>query len=317
MSKTRPAKRSPLFRSVLCATDFSEVSARALRYAVAVASRSGGRLYVLHVNDPLLVAAAAAALGDRTYSQAALKELPPFVAKAVRAGILRSVAITYLAETGPPDRTIVAVATRLRCDLVVVGTHGLSGANKLLIGSTTERLFRRTQVPLLAVPPSRTPADAAGPDASWPGPSIMASVDFRSGSQSDVRAAADIARAHGADLVLVHAIPQATLPPWYQADLTAHWHRRVRKAQRRLELLAKGVGAGLQVDTRVISGNPAEELAALAAKERVGLVVMPLRKGTGIFGSRTGSMAYRVLGRAAAPVLALPSRARSPQRRTR
>ena len=117
------------------------------------AKRSAGRLHVLYVNDPLLVAAAAVALGDRTFASVALGELPPFVAKAIPAGTIKAAAINYVAETGQPDRTIVATAQRLRCDLIVMGTHGLSGADRLLIGSTTERLFRLTPVPLLAVPP--------------------------------------------------------------------------------------------------------------------------------------------------------------------
>jgi nucleotide-binding universal stress UspA family protein len=316
MSKTRSATRPRPFRSILSATDFSDASALALQYAAALATRSGGRLHVLHVNDPLLVAAASAALGDRSFAGAALRELPAFVANAVPADTLGKVAVKYLAETGPADRTIIAVAKRLGCDIVVVGTHGLSGANKLLIGSTTERLLRRTPVPLLAVPSARADHDVATLPANWPGSTIMAAVDFQ-GPESEVRTAADIARALDATLVLVHAIPRTTPPPWYRADLTEYFHQLVAKAQRRLESLAEGVDAGVRIDTRVLNGNPASELAAMAADEHVGLVVMHLRKGTGIFGARTGSITYRVLSRAAAPVLALPAVKLSPRRSRR
>ena len=266
----------------------------------------------LYVNDPLLVAAAAVALGDRTFASVALGELPAFVAKAIPAGAIKTAAIKYVVETGPPDRTIVATARRLRCDAIVMGTHGLSGADKLLIGSTTERLFKLTPVPLLAVPPLAVRRRTA-PAPTWPGPAIMAPVDLRDDSESDVRDAAGIARAFGASLVLVHVVPQVTPPPWYRADLSAHWRMRVAKAQRRLESLAEAVGAGVPVETRVVSGSPADEIAALAAEERIGVVVMHLRKGPGLFGSRAGSIAYHVLRHAVTPVLVLPNRARKPR----
>src|SRR6185503_5002744 len=237
MPRASTVNRTRLFRSILCPIDFSEPSALALRYAAAIANRSAGRLHVLYVNDPLLVAAAAVALGDRTLASEALSELPTFVAKAIPAGAIKTAALKYVVETGPPDRTIVATARRLRCDAIVMGTHGLSGADKLLIGSTTERLFRLTPVPLLAVPPLAV-RGAHVPAPTWPGPAIMAPVDLRDDSESDVRDAAGIAHAFGASLVLVHVVPQVTPPPWYRADLSAHWRMRVTKTQRQLESLA-------------------------------------------------------------------------------
>ncbi len=314
MPTAQTVNRSRLFRSILCPIDFSEPSALALRYAAVLAKRSGGRLHILSVNDPLLVAAAAVALGDRTFASVALGELPAFVAKAVPAGAIKTSAIKYVVETGPPDRTIVATARRLRCDLIVMGTHGLSGADKLLIGSTTERLFRLTPVPLLAVPPLAA-SGAREPAPSWPGPAIIASVDLRDDSESDVRDAAGIARAFGASLAIVHVVPQVTPPPWYRADLSAHWRMRVAKAQRQLESLAEAAGTSVPIETRVVSGNPADEIAALAAEERIGVVVMHLRKGPGLFGSRAGSIAYHVLRHAVTPVLALPERARKTPRK--
>lgn len=315
MPKTRAVSQSRLFRSILCPVDFSEPSSLALRYAATLARRSAGRLHVLYVNDPLLVAAAAVSLGDRTFAGVALGELPPFVTKAIPAGAIKPAAIKYVAETGRPDRAIVATAQRLRCDLIVMGTHGLSGADRLVIGSTTERLFRLTPVPLLAVPPPQAASGVPEPAPSWPGPAIMAPVDLRDESESDVRAAAGVARAIGAILVLVHVVPQVTPPPWYRADLSAHWRMRVAKAQRQLDSLAEAVGAGVPIETRVVSGNPADEIAALAAEERIGVVVMHLRKGPGLFGPRAGSIAYHVLRHAVTPVLALPDLARKPRKR--
>ena len=81
------------------------------------------------------------------------------------------------------------------------------------------------------------------------------------------------------------------------------------KAERQLESLAKTVGPGINTEIRVVAGRPADEISALAAEERIGLVVMHLRKGPGLFGSRAGSIAAHVLRHAVTPVLALPGRA--------
>jgi nucleotide-binding universal stress UspA family protein len=310
MPKTKVFNPSRLFRSILCPIDFSEHSARALRYAAAIAKRSDARLHAIYVNDPMLVAAAAVALNDRELVSFALAELRTFVASAVptsRAGA----AISCSVETGDPARLIALAAQRLKCDLVVMGTHGLSGVDKLLIGSTTERMLRRTSVPVLAVPPSASGAGRkSAPPRSWPGPAILVPVDLRDESERDVRDAEKIARAFGAKLVLVHVVSQFQAPPWYRADASAGSRIRVTKAQRELESLAEVVGRGVATESRVLTGNTPDEIAALAAEKRIGLIVMHLRKGPGFFGSRAGSIAVHVLRHAVTPVLALPDRAK-------
>ena len=311
MPKTKVFNPSQLFRSILCPIDFSEHSAAALRYAVAVAKRSEAPLHALYVNDPMLVAAAAVALNDRELVSVALGELRTFVASAVPARRSEA-AISCHVETGDPARLIASTARRLKCDLVVMGTHGLSGVDKLLIGSTTERMLRRTTVPVLAVPPSAPDAggEPASPPRSWPGPAIMVPVDLRDESQRNVRDGGKIARAFGTRLVLVHVVSQYQPPPWYRADLSTHWRLRVTKAQRQLEALAKAAGRGVTTESRVLTDSPPDEIAALAAEKRIGLVVMHLRKGPGVFGSRAGSIASHVLRHAVTPVLALPDRAK-------
>ncbi len=306
MPKTRVFSSPRLFRSILCPIDFSEHSATALRYAAAIAKRSDARLHALYVNDPLLVSAAAIALNDRDIATVSLRELRTFVSSAVPARVTGG-EIDCMVETGDPAKLIASTALRLKCDLVAMGTHGLSGVDKLLIGSTTERMLRRTSVPVLAVPPSGPGAGKeSAPPRSWPGPAIMAPVDLRDESQRDVRDAEKVARAFGARLVLVHVVPQFQPPPWYRADLSAHWRLRVAKAQLHLESLAKAVGPGVKAESRVLTGSPPDEIAAVAAEKRIGLVVMHLRKGPGFFGSRAGSIASQILRHAVTPVLALP-----------
>jgi len=149
---------------------------------------------------------------------------------------------------------------------------------------------------------------AEEPPRSWPGAAILAPMDLRGESRRDIREAEQIARAFGTGLVLMHVVPPLQAPPWYRSDLSAHQRMQVTKAQRQLESLAGTVGPGVKTEIRVAAGRPADEISALAAEERIGLVVMHLRKGPGLLGSRAGSIAAHVLRHAVTPVLALPSR---------
>ena len=310
MPTTQSFNPPALFRTILSPVDFSDHSAVALKYAAILAKRSAGRLHVFHVNDPMLAAAAAVAFADPDYAKVALGELRPFVAKTLPENMRKAISIRYAVDTGDPSRLIASAATKLGCDLIVMGTHGLSGLDKVLIGSTTERMLRRASVPLLAVP--SLPGGAHGaqaPGREWPGAAILVPVDLGEQSTRDLRDAELIARAFGTAVVLVHVVPPLQAPPWYRADLAAHHRMLMAKAQRQLESLATTVAPGVKIETRALAGRPADEIAALAAEERIGLVVMHRRKGPGLFGSRAGSIASHVLRHAVTPVLALPDRA--------
>jgi nucleotide-binding universal stress UspA family protein len=257
----------------------------------------------------MLATAAAVAFGDQDYAKETLDELRSFVGKSLPAGVLNGKSIRYAVETGDAARSIVSTAKRLRSDLIVMGAHGLGGIQKALIGSVTERVLRTTSTPVLAVPP--TPLEAVGAQAParfWPGAAVLAPMDLGGQSIRDVQQAERIARAFGADLVLVHVTERLQPPPWYRPDLSAHHRLRVTKAQQQLEALAKKVGPGVNTEIRIVPGGPADEISALAAEERIGLVVMPIRKGQGLFGPRAGSIAAHVLRHAVTPVLALPDR---------
>lgn len=141
------------FRSILCPVDFSGASRAALRCAAAIARRDRATLVVLYVNDPLLVASAAAALNDRQVVERSARTLTAFIARTVAARARAEMRVTAHASSGHAPAEILKEARRRRSDLVVMGTHGATGAARLLMGSTTLTVLMRTKVPVLAVPP--------------------------------------------------------------------------------------------------------------------------------------------------------------------
>ncbi len=143
------------FGRILCPVDFSEGSRAALRYAAWIAARSKGRLIVLSVSDPLLVAAAVNAYNKAEIARATHADLRKFVGKSLTDRTLAR-RVRYGVAVGKPALEILKAARRVRADLIVMGTRGLSGVSRLLIGSTTEHVLRKATVPVLAVRGRRT-----------------------------------------------------------------------------------------------------------------------------------------------------------------
>ncbi len=293
------------FRSVLCPVDFSEQSRLALRYAEAVARRGGAALTIAYANDPLLVAAAAAALHDRALARRSGRELQQLVDATLSPRTRDELRVKTVVAIATPADLIMKTVTRARADLIVMGTHGLTGADRLLLGSTTLSVLQRALVPVLAVP---RPGDPLAPDwwQRWPGDPILAAVELDEDSRRDADLAADIAQWFGSALRLVHVVPEMAAPGWLRADLSPHDRSRMANATRQLDAVAARAGKRVKTDTRVLSGAVADEIAALAATERTGLVITALRDRRGWFGARRGSISYHVLSHAITPVLALP-----------
>ena len=293
-----------LFQTILCPVDFSDHSRQALAYAALLASRSKGQLVVIFVEDPLLVAAAAVAYNEKALMDKARKELRRLVEKTIQPYGLRIENVTLDVATGKPHEEIAWTAERLKCDVIVMGAHGRTGTNKLMFGSTTHRILRRSHLPVLATPP--VTGRTRGPATNWPGKIVVAPVDIAIRARADALAAAVVARELGTQLELVHVLEPIASPPWLEVDADRRNLQRERRAIARLTQLQdelRDVATAVRVET----GKPADEIARIAASKHVGLVVMTRRRGQGLWGPRQGSISYEVLCKAMTPVLALPS----------
>src|SRR5687767_7376030 len=127
-----------LFETILCPVDFSEHSRQALAYAALLAAAGKRHLVVIFVEDPLL--AAAVAFDERTLIDKGRKELRRFVQKTVAPYGIRVEDVTLDVAVGRPHDEIAWTAERLKCDLIVMGAHGRSGTNRMMVGSTTHRI---------------------------------------------------------------------------------------------------------------------------------------------------------------------------------
>jgi len=138
-------------RTMLHPTDFSEHSANAFQFACALAHDFGARLIVLHVEERPLIAYPGVAMAP--------PPLPPSkeerVALLAKLQQVRSsdaeIQVEHRLEQGDPTTGILEVAQEVSCDLIVLGSHGRTGLNRLLMGSVAEGVMRAAPCPVLTV----------------------------------------------------------------------------------------------------------------------------------------------------------------------
>ncbi len=289
--------------SVLSAVDFSESSRGALRFAAAIAEHFYAGLTVVSVDDPLLSGAAGMVYGE-TAAAMAQQELEQFVKDTFRRRRPILAELQFEIAIGKPAIEIQRIAQARGSHLIVMSSHGRTGMSKLFFGSTTERVLRETNVPVLV-----TPADDPGPedleDLRRGINGVLAPVDFTNASPHQIRIAAGVANALSTPLVLVHVLE----PLWIYRGLEAvskdlHDKRRSRATDALAALLPSDLSPH-PPEAVLLEGDPASEIARLARDRNIGAIVMGLHS-TSVLGPRMGSVTYRVLCQTQTPVLALP-----------
>jgi nucleotide-binding universal stress UspA family protein len=146
-TKNQATRGVPQISQILVATDFSPHASNALEWARSLADALGAKLLLLHVIDVFSLAASGGAAagidsihllhGEADKCMGELKALIPDAQTVVR-------------EASPPA-AIVDVALELNCQMIVMGTHGRSGLEHLLMGSVAEYVVRHSKIPVLTV----------------------------------------------------------------------------------------------------------------------------------------------------------------------
>lgn len=140
-------------KKILFATDFSEGSSHALPYAVDLAKRYGAKLYFVHVLYDI------AKTAGWYVPHVSLDEVYQDIRKGAMAELEKSFVdemrgfkdIERLVLTGTPYEEIIKFASEKKVDLIVLGTHGRKGLDRMIFGSTAEQVVRKAPCPVLSV----------------------------------------------------------------------------------------------------------------------------------------------------------------------
>lgn len=294
-------------RRILCPIDFSEPATHALDQAARMARWYGARLTVLHVRPTVVPHPDISAEGQMApWLLAELETLRQRVTAACADAAAAGVEVEAMTSAGEPVHEILAHADTLAIDLVVLGTHGLSGFRHLVLGSVAEKVLRRSPCPVLTVPPR------AGTVLS-PFTRLICAVDFSDCSQQAVAFAATLARQAGATLSLLHVIewpwhesttPELSGVPAAQALALADYRRYLETgAKKRLADVAGAALPGGHVATTVAFGKPYVELLDAARREGADLIVLGVRGRGAMDLGFFGSTANHVVRSATCPVV--------------
>ncbi len=291
------------FTHVLCPIDFSETSQRALRHAAALAARTGARLSVLHVTpDPGDYVPVAGELGAGVAALA----MPPRsqVVGRLSAEIDRVLGATTAAEAlvaaGRPHQVVLEQAAAIGADLLVLGTHGRTGFERLFLGSTTEKVLQTATCPVLTVPPG-----AAGTEPIRLA-RILCPTDFSASARRARDIALDIARRSEGEVTLLHALEYVDpegLPPYADVAVQAHRTELLEHVRQRLHAEAAVPGAGCEVHEAVAVNKAWREILDMARSLPADLIVMGAQGHSGIELLLYGSTTQHVVRRATCPVL--------------
>jgi len=146
-----------MYANILVPTDGSRLSDKAVRHAVMLAQAGGGKLLLFHVVAPYQMPVYAegmtipslpreAMLKSSARKAGRILALAEKRAKAAKVPVSRAWAIS-----GSPRYAIAEIATKRRCDLIVMGSHGRSGLSRVFLGSETMGLLPRVKIPVLVV----------------------------------------------------------------------------------------------------------------------------------------------------------------------
>jgi nucleotide-binding universal stress UspA family protein len=138
-----------MFKTILWATDGSEIAARALPYALGLAEPDKAKLVVAHAREIFVGRGGGfPVLAD----ESELREQIATQVKDLRSGGLDATFIVRTCTGGHAAHTIAEIAKEVRADLIVVGTHGHGRVAGLLLGSVTQGLLHSGVCPVLAIP---------------------------------------------------------------------------------------------------------------------------------------------------------------------
>ncbi len=296
--------------NVLFPTDFSHYSMYALKYAIALTRKYGGKMIVAHVLDEHLVVN----LGGVTIRPgtdeylAALESMKAHaearLVQTVQTCLDNGVPAVSRVLVGHAPEEIIRLAQEEACYLIALSTHGRTGLEHLMFGSCCEKVVRMATVPVLCIKhPER---DFLDEDTCTVHPRrILFPTDFSAYAERTLPYAQSLCREFGAKLILFHATEYPVLMPEFLTDRAGIVEIETEAmARRALEELAART-PDIPVEILVRLGVPHREIVTVVEEADIDFIVVPTHGHSGIAHLLFGGIAEKVVRLAKCPVLAV------------
>lgn len=200
-------------------------------------------------------------------------------------------------EQGSAPDAILSFAQTRKTDLIVMGTHGRRGYDRLMLGSVTDRVMRRSPCPVVAVSKLPDNATAACEERHAHRLNrILFCADFSKHSARALNYAIEATAEYNAELTLLHVLEEA--PSAAQSEQV------IAATTEQLEnLIPSKERKTLRIKTAVCIGEPYQQIIRLALAEQIDMVAMGVRGRGSLDLAVFGSTTYRVMQLGSCPVL--------------
>jgi nucleotide-binding universal stress UspA family protein len=283
-------------KNILLLTDFSEPSELAVPFGIAIAREYESKIYAMHVLTPVPLAyaspesAAAAIEGLEEGAQAGMQRVD-----AQLAGVPHE---TMLVRSESVWTAVEQTLSECKIDLVILGTHGRTGAMKFLLGSVAEEIFRRAKAPVLTIGPKVERGAHNGGQFHR----VLFATDFTLEAQAAAPYAISMAQENQARLVLLHVMrdPDTRSNRRTSQDSVANVMHQL------YELVPAEAELWCRPEATVRFGNPAERILEASIELEADVIVLGVRDAAGHLGAATHlerTTAHKVVARATCPVL--------------
>jgi nucleotide-binding universal stress UspA family protein len=291
-TKAMDAKTRITLKNILFASDFSVIAENAAPYALELARRFGAKVVAAHVR-PLEIYGMAP-----PESWPILREAADFQAKdeAMRLnGMFCEVPHASIVEEGDVWHVLSALIDKNAIDLVVMGTHGRRGLQKVLLGSVAEKVLRRAPCPVLTVGPYvRMDAQRAAQMKR-----ILFATDFSAASETAAAYALSLSQENQGVLDIMHVLePPKPSEAARSSEMASGCAARMRS------LLPPDSESSCGVNTLIEVGQPAEQILNVAKARRSQLIVLAVKAASN-FAAATHApwaIAHKIISEAECPV---------------
>ncbi|MGO8787518.1 MAG: universal stress protein [Terriglobia bacterium] len=287
-------------KRILCPIDFSEFSDRAHRHALSVAQHYRAKLFTQHIVELCRYPSAGFAASAGAYEefcQALLLKAKEKLKEFVKSQAHNDIQPECLVGLGIASDSILAFAEAQKTDVIIMGTHGRRGFDRLMLGSVTQRVMRKASCPVLAV--HRPSHDFIIPDSQQDPihlSRILFCTDFSENSRQALDYAISLTAEYNAELTLLHVLEDILI----SANIEVTRAKATGLLDQLIPLEERKTG---RIKTMVRIGKPYEQIIKSALEAQTDLVVMAVRGRGALDLAVFGSTTQRVLQLGPCPAL--------------
>ncbi|NBB72400.1 MAG: universal stress protein [Bacteroidetes bacterium] len=283
---------------ILVPTDLSGCADEALRHAAFLADWHDAELHLLNVAARHMHAYDAMKEGFPLNDAALASLLRPDNGAEQHLPALDDLTIEqHQIEHASPAVAIRDYADEHDFDLVVMGTHGRRGTNRLLMGSVAEDVVRTVHCPTLTV------REEAAVPAGQAVRRILVPIDFSTSSRLALDHAKELAMTYGAEIHLLHVVEEIAMPAAYGMEpISFAVPDIIQSSEKALAEMAEQDIGYEHVQVKSVAGYPATSILDYIDENEVDLVTIATHGRTGLDRLLLGSVAEKVVRRAACPV---------------